>query len=61
MRRVTDFHCKPLPNERSVADALRDAERQRKELPHIVQVYAADWDKVILADALIAARMGGGK
>jgi len=53
--RVTDFHRKPLPHERSVEDALKEAERQRAELPHIVQVYARDWDRVILADALKAA------
>jgi len=49
---TTDWHVKPPPSVRSVDDALRSAERNRRELPIIVQVYASDWDKVILADKL---------
>lgn len=47
-----DWHRKPPPDVRSVSDALRDADRMRRELPLIVQVYARDWDRVILADEL---------
>jgi len=47
-----DWHKKPPERVRSVADALEDAERLRKELPVIVQVRAMDWDKVILADEI---------
>lgn len=49
---MKDWHKKPPPKVRSVEDALKDAERQRAELPHVVQVYARDWDKVILADEI---------
>ena len=49
---MKDWHKKPPRNIRSVDDALKDAERQRNELPHVVQVYARDWDKVILADEI---------
>lgn len=48
-----DWHKKPPSKVRSIQDALSDAERQRKELPHVVQVFARDWDKVILADAYL--------
>jgi hypothetical protein len=47
---ILDFHSKPTPMQRSVADARIDAERLRNDLPHVIQVYARDWDKVILAD-----------
>ena len=46
------WHEKPPESVRSVADAMKDAERLRKELPKTVQVFASDWDKVILADSL---------
>lgn len=49
---MKDWHTKPPETVRSVADALKDAERLRKELPNTVQVCASDWDKVILADEL---------
>lgn len=48
--RPTDWHVKPPSKVRSVQDALASAERRRNDLPHVVQVYAADWDEVILAD-----------
>lgn len=53
---MKDWHKKPINKVRSVDDAMCDAERQRKELPHVVQVYARDWDKVILADEIIRLR-----
>jgi hypothetical protein len=49
---MKDWHKKPPAEIRSVEDALRDAERQRYELPLVVQVYAYEWDKVILADEI---------
>lgn len=48
--RSTDWHIKPPSKVRSVQDALASSERRRNDLPHVVQVYAADWDEVILAD-----------
>lgn len=51
-RKPTDWHEKPPADVRSVADALNSAERLRVDLPHIIQVYARDWDKVILADEI---------
>ena len=45
---------KPPTKVRSVADALLSAERMRKDLPEIVQVFAWEWDKVILADEITA-------
>ena len=50
---MKDWHEKPPSTVRSVADAMKDAERQRRELPYVVQVYARDWDKVILADEVL--------
>ncbi len=52
MARLTAWHTKPPETVRSVEDAMTDAERLRRELPQIVQVYARDWDKVILADEI---------
>ena len=49
-------HTKPHETIRSVDDAMKDAERLRKELPLLVQVHARDWDKVILADEIEALR-----
>ena len=49
---MKDYHTKPSKKVRSVEDALKDAERLRNELPRIVQVFARDWDKVILADRI---------
>ena len=49
---MKDYHTKPSNKVRSVEDALKDAERLRNELPRIVQVFARDWDKVILADRI---------
>lgn len=49
-RKPTDWTVKPPPNVRSVQDALASAEIRRKDLPKVVQVYARDWDSVILAD-----------
>ncbi len=51
-----DFHRKPLPNERTIEDALRSAEQKRKELPLVVQVYASDWDTIVLADEIYRLR-----
>lgn len=47
---MTNWHRKPPPDVRSVSDALRSADQRRRDLPRIVQVYASDWDEVILAD-----------
>jgi len=49
---MKDWHKKPPRSVRSVQDALKDAERLRREMPHVVQVRAYDWDKVILADEI---------
>ena len=49
---MTDWHRKPPATVRSVSDALRDADRMKRDLPRVVQVRASDWDKVILADEL---------
>lgn len=49
---MKDYHTKPSNKVRSVEDALKDAERLRNELPRTVQVFARDWDKVILADRI---------
>ena len=49
---MKDWHEKPPPEVRSVADAMNSADRQKRDLPRIVQVYASDWDKVILADEI---------
>jgi len=51
-----DFHIKPSPNERTIEDALWLAEKKRLELPQVVQVYATDWDPVILADEIYRLR-----
>lgn len=53
---MTDFYRKPLPNERTIEDALWAAEQKREELPQIVQVYARDWDTIILADEIYRLR-----
>lgn len=54
---MKDWHKKPPKKIRSVDDAMLDAERQRNDLPHVVQVYARDWDKVILADEVARLRL----
>lgn len=51
-----DYHTKPLPNERTIEDALWLAEKKREELPMVVQVYARDWDPIILADEVYRLR-----
>lgn len=43
-------HVYPSPKVRSVAMAMQAAEKKRKDLPMIVQVYPYDWDTVILTD-----------
>lgn len=45
-----NWHTKPPKSVRSVEDALRRAEVNREEIPHIAQVLATDWDLVLLAD-----------
>ena len=45
-----NWHKKPPKSVRSVEDALRRAEINREEIPHIAQVLARDWDLVLLAD-----------
>ena len=52
MRKSTDWHEKPPPEVRSVSDAMASAERKRRDLPLVVQVFAYDWDAVILADEI---------
>ena len=54
---MKDWHKKPPKKIRSVDDAMLDAERQRNDLPHVVQVYARDWDKVMLADEVARLRL----
>lgn len=49
---MKDWHKKPPSAIRSVTDAVLRAEKDRKELPLVVQVYPSDWDRVILADEL---------
>ncbi len=49
---MKDWHEKPPARVRNSVVAIADAERLRNELPHVVQVYARDWDKVILADEI---------
>ena len=56
MRQPTDWHEKPPPEVRSLADALRSAEQRERDLPRIVQVYASDWDEVILAHEVYRLR-----
>lgn len=51
-----DFHKKPFPFERSVEEALHRAEQSRESLPHVVQVWAEEWDIVILADEIYKLR-----
>lgn len=53
---MTDYHQKPLPSERSVEHSIMYAEQKRKELPKIIQVYAHDWDTVILTDEIYRLR-----
>ena len=47
---MKNWHTKPPKSVRSVEDALRRAEVNKEEIPHIVQVLATDWDLVLLAD-----------
>lgn len=47
---MKDHHKKPNKKERSVKDALDHATILRETLPKCIQVSAADWDLVILAD-----------
>lgn len=54
--KARDYHTMPLPNERTVEDALWVAERRRTDLPQVVQVLARDWDPVILADEIYRLR-----
>lgn len=55
-KRDGDWHEKPPLEVRSLGDAMKSAERKRAELPKVVQVYARDWDTVIMADAILALR-----
>jgi len=50
MAKSLGWHEKPPPDVRSVSDAMRRADQNKRDLPRIVQVYAYDWDLVILAD-----------
>jgi len=49
---MKNFHKKPTPEERSVEEVMKRAEWMSDILPKIVQVHAADWDIVILADEI---------
>ena len=51
-----NWNKKPPNKVRSVNDALVLAELKRSELPDIVQVYASDWDRIILADEIYRLR-----
>ena len=51
-RRTGSCHSKPTAAERNVDDAMYRAERDKQELPRVVQVYPHDWDRVILADEI---------
>lgn len=53
---MKDWHKKPPARVRNSIMALADAERLRGDLPNVVQVYARDWDKVILADEIYRLR-----
>jgi hypothetical protein len=53
---MRNFYRKPFPHERSVEDAIVFAELKRTELPKVVQVYASDWDRVILTDEIYKLR-----
>lgn len=55
---MRDWHIKPPPSVRSVEDALKRAKRKRQDLPLVVQVFASDWDLVILADEIKRLRKG---
>lgn len=52
----TDWHEKPPSSVRSINDALASAEQDKDDFRHLVQVLPSDWDKVILADALVKTR-----
>ena len=49
---MKDWHKKPPASVRSVEQAMDRAERQRHDLPLVVQVYDYQWDLVILADEI---------
>ena len=51
-----DWHEKPPTNVRSLKDAIRAAEFLRGDLRLVAQVYAWDWDKVILVDEIYRLR-----
>jgi len=49
---MIDWHKKPPKSVRSVEQAMDRAEQKKHDLPLVVQVYARDWDLVILADEI---------
>jgi len=49
---MTNWHKKPPKSVRLVEQAMDRAERQKHDLPLIVQVYDYEWDLVILADEI---------
>ena len=51
-----NFHQKPRSDERSVNEALRYAECLRHDLPQVAQVFARNWDPIILADEIYTLR-----
>ena len=49
---MIDWHKKPPKSVLSVDDVMSYANKKRKELPKLVQVFATDWALIILADEI---------
>lgn len=58
MNKNTDYYKKPLPEDRSVEDAILWAEQCREDFcnKHVVQVRSSDWDRIILTDEIYRLR-----